>query len=182
MRLTTRTATYIKIKISNIVKEYNLTYPIDPFILCEKMGYVLVKYSDLSPEVIEKYKNKNKNGFKIEDSDGTIYIIYNDIKDIRIIKFTILHEIGHIVLGHLEESELAETQANFFAGFLLAPPVIIIYLNICDDINKISKVFGITYSCADSSNNRANSRKKYGPDYLEDYEQIFMDLAKGVII
>lgn len=182
MQLTTRTATYIKIKISNIVKEYNLTYPIDPFVLCEKMGYILVKYSDLSPEVIEKYKSKNENGFKIEDSDGTIYIIYNDIKDIRIIKFTILHEIGHIVLNHLEDSKLAETQANFFAGYLLAPPIMINDLNIENDISKISEVFGITYSCAISSNNRATSRKKYGPSYLEDYEMIFMNLSKGVII
>ena len=36
-----------------------------------------------------------------------------------------MHEIGHIVLGHSEESDLAEAEANFFAKFALAPPVLI---------------------------------------------------------
>ena len=42
-------------------------------------------------------------------------IYYNDKKDAGRIRFTILHEIGHFVLGHLQQSDLAESEANFFA-------------------------------------------------------------------
>jgi Zn-dependent peptidase ImmA (M78 family) len=38
-------------------------------------------------------------------------------------RFSLAHEIGHHLLGHRHgESELAERQANIFAGALLVPP------------------------------------------------------------
>ena len=43
----------------------------------------------------------------------------------RRIRFTIMHEIGHIVLDHTEHSDLAESEANFFAKYALAPPPLV---------------------------------------------------------
>lgn len=81
-----------------------------------------------------------KNGLCVYDPAKDVYlIIYNDTHVITRIRFTIMHEIGHIILEHLgdEATELErgglpnykylryEGEANTFAGNALAPPVLI---------------------------------------------------------
>lgn len=39
--------------------------------------------------------------------------------------WTILHEIGHIVLDHRGHSEHEEDEADFFAKYSIAPPVLV---------------------------------------------------------
>lgn len=51
---------------------------------------------------------KSEDGFSVEKNIGEWYIYYNDKKDYGRINNTIMHEIGHIVLDHSEDSELAE--------------------------------------------------------------------------
>ena len=36
-----------------------------------------------------------------------------------------MHEIAHIILNHLEESDVAEAETNFFVGYAIAPIVLI---------------------------------------------------------
>ena len=50
-----------------------------------------------------------------ENGQSVFYIFYDDSMYDRRIRFTIMHEIGHIVLDHTEHSDLAESEANFFA-------------------------------------------------------------------
>lgn len=38
------------------------------------------------------------------------------------VRFTKLHEAGHLLRGHLQDSELAEIEANFWAKYAIAPP------------------------------------------------------------
>lgn len=51
---------------------------------------------------------KERGRFSVEKNIGEWYIYYNDKKDYGRINNTIMHEIGHIVLDHSEDSELAE--------------------------------------------------------------------------
>lgn len=69
----------------------------------------------------------------------TYLIIYDETKNRYRVRFSLAHELGHIVMGHLNDkiTELArggvadyiywkmEGEANTFAGNLLAPPILI---------------------------------------------------------
>lgn len=48
-------------------------------------------------------------------------IFYNDKKSIQTIRFTIAHELGHYVLGHLTDDDVARKEANCFARNILCP-------------------------------------------------------------
>ena len=49
-----------------------------------------------------------------------------DFKDTTTTKFTLAHELGHIILGHTNDNEIADKEANCFARNLLCPIQIII--------------------------------------------------------
>ena len=60
------------------------------------------------------------------EKDGREYSFYNDIdRCYERQNWTILHEIGHIVLDHTGHSEHEEDEANFFAKYAIAPPVLV---------------------------------------------------------
>ena len=77
----------------------------------------------------------NENGASILHNDKW-YIIYNDNDTISSKRFTVAHELGHILLGHPHKSgyfsqrngrnyESNEMQADSFASRLLSPACIL---------------------------------------------------------
>ena len=73
----------------------------------------------------------NQNGLAVL-SEGKFYIIYNEKDNLQERRFTVAHEIGHILLGHLfsnptsqQEKKIREQEADIFATFLLAPVCVI---------------------------------------------------------
>lgn len=62
-------------------------------------------------------------------------------------KNTIMHEDAHTILDHTEDSELAESEAKFFAKFALAPPVLIHKFGL-NNAFDISNRFEISYEAA----------------------------------
>lgn len=161
MRLSDTTYEKIKNTIANLYEKYNIrTLPINPFELCSKMKIKLVKYSEVMEKEREILYAVSQDGFKIEDEQGYV-IFYNDAKGSSKIKFTILHEIGHIVLGHKEGSILAETEAEWFAAYAIAPPPVIGLYDISDYFD-IMNIFGVTSDCAWYAMRRYKNWKKYG--------------------
>ena len=66
----------------------------------------------------------SEDGFSVlKNEKWTIF--YNDEKQYGRFNNTIVHEIGHIVLNHTEDSELAEKEVKFFAKYALVPPVLV---------------------------------------------------------
>ncbi|MEZ3452804.1 MAG: ImmA/IrrE family metallo-endopeptidase [Oscillospiraceae bacterium] len=73
------------------------------------------------------------------ESQNLYFIVYNSSKPSKRIRFTIAHELGHILLGHLENEiteinrggisdelyQELENQADVFAGNFLVPPVLL---------------------------------------------------------
>ena len=56
-------------------------------------------------------------------------VLYDDSMPARRLNWTLAHELGHILLGHLgEECPAAEREANVFAASLLCPTVALHYL------------------------------------------------------
>jgi len=71
------------------------------------------------------------------------YIVYNDYKDETTIRFTQAHELAHYVLGHTEDNDLFNKEANCFARNLLCPIPVVNELGI-QTINDYMYVFGIS--------------------------------------
>lgn len=105
--------------------------------------------------------------------DGEYCIIYNDIdRSSQRIRFTLAHELGHIILGHLEfdaclcrlsdhEYDVLEKEANQFASQLLSPePLIYDILKKSHRINtsQVRSIFDISYQSADCVLKRMNTR------------------------
>lgn len=101
--------------------------------------------------------------FYYPDRD-TYMILYNEARPETRIRFSLAHELGHIVLGHLnnERTEISrggvddptyyalEGAANTFAGNLLAPPILIddFLAGAEFDVERISTRFNISPSAA----------------------------------
>lgn len=103
-----------------------------------------------------KYSQVNKSWLKTSESGTTIfikdkiYIIYRDSELVQRCRFTIAHELGHILLGHklidgrhfrkfdISKPEI-EIEADMFASRLLAPACVLwgLDLHTADEIAKV---------------------------------------------
>lgn len=168
-----------------MILQINLTYPLKLTEIIKNIGITLVPYSRLSDYEVLKLKEltngKLKDGLSfLGEKNGvdSFYIYYNDkIKSVGRIRFTLAHELGHIVLKHTQESELAETEAHCFAGYLLAPPELIHLLR-PDDYIDVREAFLLSTDCASNACNRYTTwLKKQCSNNFEysDYEIKMMD-------
>lgn len=82
---------------------------------------------------------------------------------------TIMHEIGHIVLDHSEDSELAEKEVRFFAKYALVPPVPVHKLKLNDPYD-IADVFDVSLEAACYALSYYNKWLQYGSNDYTDYE------------
>ncbi len=98
------------------------------FILDQIPDVVFLSYTD----ACDKYNCERSSftassnyGFTINEMSSTgrgrYIVLFNDWKDDTTIRFTLAHEIGHIVLGHTEDNEVAKKEANCVARNLLCP-------------------------------------------------------------
>ena len=141
---------FIKGEVVDLFERYDVKcIPVSGFELATKMGIVLIPYSSLSLTQLEAALKLSKDGFYFEPGDGREIIYYNDQKTYTRINMTILHEIGHSVLGHTDDmdAEVAEAEAKFFAKYAAAPPPLIhrIKPNGPEDIEA---VFDISYEAS----------------------------------
>lgn len=142
----------------------NFPYDSDPII--NKHKWSRLKYSQLATihdieikDVADTYGSND--GYSIF-SGRNYTIAYNDNQLPKRIYFTKLHEIGHIYLNHFldfketiinrsnmsgKEYKVLENEANCFARNVIAPAVIVKYLNL-DTPQKIASYFAITETAA----------------------------------
>jgi hypothetical protein len=75
-------------------------------------------------------------------------ICYNDSLPIGRIRFSLMHEMGHIVLNHSENrTHQMEQEANYYASNILAPRMAIHYAK-CKNENDVTKLFSLTSEAA----------------------------------
>ncbi len=140
--------------------------PIDPFIIARKKGWGPVNCVSFAKQ--EGFKGKDPLSLLCgEDADilsvnGSYKIIYNPfIKSRERKRFTIAHEIGHIVLGHFrndklrlsrgalsdEEYDIIEKEADFFACEMLMPLPIVKTMGL-QKAEEIQEVFRVSKQAA----------------------------------
>ena len=119
------------------------TFPIDCIKIITGLGIPLYKYSDLPEKKINKCLQVSNDAFTLQG-----VIIYNDKfphKERQ--RFSLMHEVGHIVLNHKGESSDNEKEADLFASNILAPRSIIWYLHL-DSVKNICETFDVSCMAA----------------------------------
>jgi len=159
---------YVNKKASEFLAQYEInSFPIDPMLIIKQEQWGVQKYSDLmiafncSVDQVCKCL-RSLDGYTMYD-ENNYTIAYNDVgKTVGRIRFTLMHEIGHIYLNHLvdfektciqrggltkAEDQVLENEANAFARNVLVPTSMIQQLN-NKNPSKIAEIFGITYKAA----------------------------------
>ena len=106
--------------------ELELSIPVKPSEVAKRLGYIVHKYSEIFSEENDLLELRSGNdgnrrdGLSYYDPSEQTYIIWvNDIDTMyeEHDEFTIMHEIGHIRMGHRGDSQLAEMVANYHAAY-----------------------------------------------------------------
>lgn len=161
---------YCAQRACDFLEEYNIhVFPFDIEKIIHENGWGLVTYSEL----MEKFSSDrstvirclgSKDGYTQLDDAGYC-IAYNDDDQLGNRKrFTLMHEIGHIYLKHLEdfeatrlfrgslskqENKVLENEANAFARNVLVPTTLFHELK-NKSASNISKQFAITPTAAET--------------------------------
>lgn len=118
--------------------------------ICKAYGIKLIKNADI--DILREYED----GLSVcINSKCHIdwYIVYRETLPRGRIRFTIAHEIGHILLGHLSEAQtrskvkssnkpIQETEADMFAARLLMPACVLHEIGVTkpEDITRVCDV------------------------------------------
>lgn len=157
--------------------EFGLTVPIKPEEVAKRLGFVVRKMSEMKDKEKQRLLRFDKDGnqrdgYSFYNPDISIYVIWvNDIDSLYYVRddFTIMHEIGHIRMGHKEESDLANRIANYYAAYSLVPSPLYTLLK-CKDIWDIENFFGVSEECASLCISRCRKWEQYN-GFSKPYEK-----------
>lgn len=80
----------------------------------ENLGIVPVPYSEISKRKKDVRELLGEYGFIFQPVNGIRMFFFNEEQGEQELCKTSWHEVGHVVLGHKQESRLAEAEADFF--------------------------------------------------------------------
>lgn len=170
----------IKRIVVDMFVKYNVCcVPVNGSELATKMGIKAVPYSAIPENKRWLLFKKSRDGFSVEKNLNEWYIFYSDEKDYGRINNTIMHEIGHIVLDHSEDSELAEKEVKFFAKYALVPPVLVHKLKL-NDPRDIEDIFGVSFEAACYAYSYYKKWLQYGSSEYTEYELTTLRLFRDV--
>lgn len=134
----------IKAKTHEVFEKCNVkSFPIDCFTLLDVYKLKHKTYSSQS-------KNKKAKCYEASDDAFTALgvVFYNDEMLEGRIRFSLMHELGHKVLGHTGvQMKKQEDEADFFASHILAPRMAIHYAG-CKNHVDVAKTFNVSYEAA----------------------------------
>ncbi|MBR4934487.1 MAG: ImmA/IrrE family metallo-endopeptidase [Anaerotignum sp.] len=150
----------------------------------------IISYSEaakMTEKTFEEIKQHFESDFGFLSRDPhdpwKAVIFYNDQKSVHTIRFTIAHELGHYVLGHLTDDDVAKKEANCFARNLLCPVSVGCTLR-GNKIEGYMGLFNISEPMAKATVNLIQSDLYYITDkmhvhFSEEYEHYqFLELLK----
>ncbi len=119
------------------------SFPFDCECIIRELGFNVHKYSELS---------ETKRTYCLMVSDESLKLLdniyYNDNMAVQRIRFSLAHELGHIVLDHGDYLDpKKEAEANYFASCFLAPRMAIHYAR-CKNQNDVAKIFNLSQEAA----------------------------------
>lgn len=141
-------------------------FPFDCIVVLKHYGFKVFTYEQAKyrcPELYTLCRDLSDDAF----SDKILKaVFYNDKLCIQRIRFSLMHELGHFLLGHENESRENESEADAFAANLLAPEALIKYQNF-HSAPSISSYFGISIAAANHIIMRTKYRSLWSTDKYE---------------
>ena len=164
-----------------LIKERICELPIDIVSLCQKMG-IAVKYFE---------PTDNNDGMCIILNDRPVIYIKESCTNQRK-RFTVAHELGHILLGHVGKYELVnrepsfndnpiEQAANVFASRLLAPACVLWGCRV-KDADDIMTLCDISRQSAEYRMKRMEELYKRGKFLTSSQERQVFEQFKNFIL
>lgn len=139
-----------------LLQRYDGGYPqINIFrLVCNYPNIKLHSFSEIASrlritvsEFITEFSESDM-GYTVYDKKNKRWLIfYNDTKCVTTIRFTLAHELGHVVLKHEQDNSSTDREANCFARNLLCPLPIRQEFNLIT-IDDLCSVFCISESMA----------------------------------
>lgn len=165
----------IRATVADLIEDWSITvYPFSIWSLVRRMGIRTVRYSVLPSGLREEVESCWPLAVTIYPPDfdpSKTIIFYNDGRSREQIRFTIAHELAHLVLMHPGTGEaVCEHEADIFANYFLAPAPLVLRDSALD-VESIHYDFQVSYGCAGSALDRARKRKDYGPAENTEYER-----------
>ena len=138
------------------------SFPVNCVDIIESYGYKVYTYSyikALYPRLYDYCRSYSTDSFK---HAGLGCVMYNDACRPGRILFSLAHEIGHIALGHVGEASEFEAAADTFAGYLLAPCVMIDHYG-CRSFEDVMHRFGLSTAAANIAWQNYRRWKRHAP-------------------
>lgn len=146
-------------KILSIYQECEIqSFPIDCKLILHHYGFTLYTYKELQNANLALYtaaKNYSNDAFRFRMS-----IYYNNCMPKNRIRFSLMHELGHYILEHKENSDENEQEADYFASYVLAPRIAIRKSG-CTTADDIHDQFGVSYAVANRILSDFQHRRAY---------------------
>lgn len=133
-------------KVLEVYIECNIReFPIDCIRILQHYNFRLLTYKEIresNPELHEMAKEFTNDAFQYKK-----IICYNSSTIERRIRFSLMHELGHYLLGHKETSRENEIEADYFASCVLAPRAVVWKLW-CPTADDIHNKYGLSYAAS----------------------------------
>lgn len=166
---------------TNLRTDYGFwDYCIDVFELARCMGMVLIPYSSLSEEQ-QDFINEIpdlSDGFTVMhrgNNEWEFLTYFNDSLPAVRQRFTIAHEIKHVLYREENPTKKDEELANHFARFLLAPTFLVMLLMKNHSELELSEIFKMSFSATQNAIIAARARVIAKGENLEQYEIDYID-------
>lgn len=163
-----------------------LGLPVNPHIVAERLGLIIHRFSEITdPDalyILKTSSEESHDGLSYRDPNLGTYVIWvNDLATTYEprLNFTIMHEIGHIRMGHRGDSPLAEMIANYYAAYALVPSPLPSMLN-CNSYLDIIDEFNVSSDCAFNCARRCMNWARYGGSY-KPYEEKLRSYYKALL-
>lgn len=136
--------------IINVFRECDIhSFPFDCLKPFRHYGYKVFSYEQLRSKSAELYDfciSYSEDAFR--DGNSKIVAYNSSNSNTGRVRFSLMHELGHVVLDHIGESDHLEYEANYFASNILAPRMAIHYAG-CKNANDVAKIFDLSYEASE---------------------------------
>lgn len=141
-----------------ILKKYNYSFPIiDVYYIYDKYKNIkLCTYTSAAQKMGITHNEftyqmaSSEHGFTVADYANNHFIVFfNNLKDDSTIRFTLMHELGHIILMHSSDNDTSKKEANCFARNILCPVQIVREYKL-KSAKEYSECFGISMPMANA--------------------------------
>ena len=169
--------------------------PVSTAALCEHYGWVLADYQEgkTATDLLGLSSLTERTDGFCTMTDHFTYIFYNSVLPVGRQRFTVAHEIGHLVLGHVGRGRVTtinrepspqdsqeETQANQFAARLLAPACVLHELGATTP-EAIQQVCGLSLQAAEFRAARMQELEKRNRYYTSPLERQVVEQFRSYI-